>query len=78
MPFVSIAHNPAITGRKEGVFKNLFAGKDAKLTVLGDQQLSEFSRCLRSSMGTEHARNFQRQTANWPRWRNHRTYRRLR
>jgi len=42
MPFVSIANNPAITGRKEGVFKNLFAGKDAKLTVLGDQHWGNF------------------------------------
>lgn len=42
MPFVSIADNPAITGSNNGVFKNLFAGKDPKLAVLGNPHWGNF------------------------------------
>lgn len=42
LPFVWIAHNPAISGRKEGIFKNLYAGVDANLSVLGDQSSANF------------------------------------
>lgn len=42
LPFVWIARDPAITGRKEGVFKNLYAGLDAKQAVLGDQGSANF------------------------------------
>jgi hypothetical protein len=42
MPFVWLANNPAFIGRREGVFKNLFAGKDAKVTALGDQGSGTF------------------------------------
>jgi hypothetical protein len=42
MPFVWLGYNPAFKGRKEGVFKNLFAGRDAKLAVLGDRGWGNF------------------------------------
>jgi hypothetical protein len=42
MPFVWIAHNPALKGRKEGVFKNLYAGMDTKVSALGDMSWAGF------------------------------------
>ena len=42
MPFVWIMHNPAISGCKEGVFKNLFGGLDPQNHVLGDQGHANF------------------------------------
>jgi len=42
MPFVWIAHNPALRGRKEGVFKNLYAGVDTKVAALGDLSWASF------------------------------------
>jgi hypothetical protein len=42
MSFVWIAHQPAITGRKEGIYKNLYAGLDTSLAALGDQDSANF------------------------------------
>jgi hypothetical protein len=42
LPFVWIAHDPAISGRKEGVFKNLYAGLDSHNRALGDQGSANF------------------------------------
>ncbi len=42
LPFVWIAHDPAITGRKEGVFKNLYAGVDLQNSALEDQGSANF------------------------------------
>jgi Putative Ig domain len=42
LPFVWIAHDPAITGRKEGVFKNLYAGVDLHNSALEDQGSANF------------------------------------
>ncbi len=42
LPFVWIAHDPAITGRKEGIFKNLYAGVDSQNRVLEDQGSANF------------------------------------
>jgi hypothetical protein len=36
MPFVALANSPAYVGLKQGVFKNLYAGKDPNVSVLGD------------------------------------------
>jgi hypothetical protein len=42
MPFVWTAQNPAITGRKIGIFKNLYAGLDTTLTALSGQGGANF------------------------------------
>ena len=42
LPFVWIAHNPAITGIKEGIFKNMYAGLDSSVKLLGDQGSANF------------------------------------
>jgi len=42
LPFVWIAHDPAVTGRKDGVFKNLYAGVDTKQSMLAEQGGANF------------------------------------
>jgi len=42
LPFVGMGPNPAITGRKEGVFKNLYARLDPDVRTLGDQGSANF------------------------------------
>jgi hypothetical protein len=42
MPFIWISRHPAIRGRKEGVFKNLFAGADKSVSSVGDQSWANF------------------------------------
>jgi len=42
MPFVWISRHPSIRGRKEGIFKNLYAGADKRVSALGDQSWANF------------------------------------